>query len=141
MHRYKSKRDYWPMVATALVACGVILIMALNQLWFFVVALLVLFAFVGKYGFGTIYYNINGNILDITFGFNQQVTIDIMTIKKIKKIRSRLNVNSAALSADRIEIFYNNVDSIMLSPEDQTTFVAHLKQINPQICTEITAIQ
>jgi hypothetical protein len=42
-------------------------------------------------------------------------------------------MSSPALSLDRIEIFYNKFDSVIISPKNKADFVAELKSINPAI--------
>jgi len=42
-------------------------------------------------------------------------------------------LSAPALSFDRIEIFYNRFDSIVISPGDNAAFIADLKEINSAI--------
>jgi general stress protein CsbA len=52
----------------------------------------------------------------------------------IKKIKPTKTIFSApALSIDRIEIFYNKFDSVVISPENKAEFIALLQSINPTI--------
>jgi hypothetical protein len=60
-------------------------------------------------------------------------SIDINLIRKIKPITSALN--SPALSFDRLEIFYNKFDEIMISPKEKEVFIETMKSINPAIET------
>jgi hypothetical protein len=41
--------------------------------------------------------------------------------------------NTPALSMDRIEIFYNKFDSVIVSPESKLEFIAELTSLNPAI--------
>jgi len=79
------------------------------------------------------YYAIakNNGTLKVKSGFIINTSIDIETIKKIKNTRTIMS--SPALSLDRIEIFYNKFDTVIVSPENKTEFVAELKSINPAI--------
>jgi len=61
--------------------------------------------------------------------FNAQ--IDIETIKKIQSSNSILS--GPALSMDRLEIFYNKYDSILISPKNTQDFITNLLAINPDI--------
>ena len=57
-----------------------------------------------------------------------------ITISSIKKIQETNNPLSApAISLDRLEILYNQFDSIIISPKDKTSFVSHLIKLNPKI--------
>lgn len=79
------------------------------------------------------YYSIarDNNTLQVKCGLFFNTSISIDTIKKIKN--SRTVLSSPALSLDRIEIFYNKFDSVIVSPENKADFVAELKSINPAI--------
>jgi len=85
--------------------------------------------------FATTYYTINGNELYIRSGFIVNVTIDIATITKIESTNTILS--SPALSFDRLEVFYNHYDSIVISPGDKAKFVEQLRRINPNIISAI----
>jgi hypothetical protein len=77
------------------------------------------------------YYTIAGNELKVKCGFLINATIDIDRITKIAPTNSILS--SPALSMDRLEIFYNKFDSIIVSPEDKAGFIAQLKALNSNI--------
>lgn len=77
------------------------------------------------------YYAIVNDTLKIKCGFFLNTSIGIETIKKIENTRTVLS--SPALSLDRIEIYYNKFDSVIISPENKADFVAELKSINPAI--------
>ena len=74
------------------------------------------------------YYTIAGNWLLVKNSFVINKKIDIGTIKKIVPIKNMLS--APALSMDRLEIFYNENESVMISPEDKEEFVERLKGIN-----------
>lgn len=76
-------------------------------------------------------YSIDQEQLIIKGGFFYKIKIDIKAIRKIEKSNSILS--SPAASLDRIEIFYNKYDSLLISPKDRTAFIADLLEINPSI--------
>lgn len=80
-------------------------------------------------------YVIDSRFLTIKMSFWTK-KIDIKTIRKIEKNRTLLS--SPALSIDKIEIFYNKYDSILISPKEKTKFIANLLEINPEI--EVTKV-
>ncbi|WP_174236930.1 PH domain-containing protein, partial [Mucilaginibacter sp. L196] len=41
--------------------------------------------------------------------------------------------SAPALSTDRVEIFYNQNDSVLISPKDQAEFIERLKAVNGEI--------
>ena len=82
------------------------------------------------------YYQIEGNTLKIVCGFVFNETIDIKKIRKIEKTDNP--ISSPALSVrDRIEIYYDKYDSVIISPERQTEFIQTLKLINKNISTNL----
>jgi len=44
-----------------------------------------------------------------------------------------LNWLTLFFSLDRLEIFYNRFDSVVISPEDKAGFIAELTKLNPEI--------
>jgi hypothetical protein len=83
--------------------------------------------------FATTYYTIDGAELKVRSGFLIHITIDINTITKIVPARSILS--APAVSLDRLEVFYNKYDSVVVSPLDKAGFIAGLKEINEKIVT------
>ncbi|MEO6149304.1 MAG: PH domain-containing protein [Mucilaginibacter sp.] len=73
------------------------------------------------------------NLLKIKSGFIINKQVPISTISKIKPTGSWLS--APALSFDRLEIFYDQFDSVVISPKDKDEFIALLKTINPGIVT------
>jgi hypothetical protein len=69
--------------------------------------------------------------LKVRCGFFVNIQMDIHSIRKIETTKSILS--SPALSMDRLEVFYNKYDSVMISPQDKDDFVAQLQNINPAI--------
>jgi hypothetical protein len=82
------------------------------------------------------YYTITADDkLKVKCGFLINITIDINTIKKIKK--SKNPFSAPALSLNRIEIFYGKYDSVLISPKNRGEFAESLKQINPNIDLDV----
>lgn len=77
-------------------------------------------------------YIITQGILKIHSGFIVNKNISISKIKSIKKTDSILSAPAASLS-DRIEIFYDNSKSVVISPKDKQGFVEELLIQNPDI--------
>ena len=109
---------------------GLFISLIISKAWPGVIILGVSFIFLLHMLFNT-YYTISGNELKIKCGFIINKTIDISTIKKI--VPSRNVLSAPALSIDRLEIFYNQYDSVLISPEDKEGFVERLKGINSEI--------
>ncbi|WP_298773956.1 PH domain-containing protein [uncultured Empedobacter sp.] len=79
----------------------------------------------------TIYKIINNEELVVKVGFLMNIKIDIKKIVEIKKTKSM--ISSPAWSLNRIEIFYNKYDSVIISPKNQTEFIQDLQKINSSI--------
>ncbi|NCD69900.1 PH domain-containing protein [Mucilaginibacter agri] len=80
-------------------------------------------------------YRITDTILNVRSGFIINKNIEIAKIKSIEPNHSILS--APALSFDRIEIFYNTYDSVIISPKNKEDFIETLKQINPAIVSEV----
>ena len=83
------------------------------------------------YTFTSIKYIINDTTLIDKAGFSMNEKIDITSIRKIEATNNI--ISSPAASFDRLEIFYNTYDSIIISPEHKHQFLSNLTQINPNI--------
>ena len=84
------------------------------------------------YLFLTTNYTIyNQQTLIVKSGFLMNKKIDINSITKISKTNNP--ISSPALSLDRIEIFYNKYDSVIISPKNEQEFIQNLQKINSSI--------
>lgn len=79
----------------------------------------------------TIYYHVNNKTLIVKCSFIFKTSINIRSIKTIRESGSILA--AAAASLDRLEILYNENDSIYISPREKEKFIEHLLSINPNI--------
>jgi len=130
MKKYKSKIGLGIVLFLAVVFGSTSTLMIINHAWPGVLINLVVIAFI-SHMFLTTYYIINGNDLIIKCGFLFNKTIKIDTIKKIEETNNLLS--SPAASLDRIEIGYNQYDSVMISPKDKLDFINQLVTINENI--------
>lgn len=83
------------------------------------------------YIFNSIKYTITENQLVIHSGFFFKQNVDISTIKSIRKTNNI--ISAPAASFDRLEITYNNFDSVIVSPKNKEQFINDLLKINPKI--------
>jgi len=127
---FKSKVDRQFVVPIAVIIGGTFIWLLYLHAWAGVIVVLVVGLFI-LHMFTTTYYTISGETLRIRSGFLINTEVDIESISKITATRNMLS--SPALSLDRLEIFYNKYDSVMISPEDKEEFIAQLKGINPRI--------
>lgn len=83
-----------------------------------------------------VFFNTNYTIqsdgtLRVKCGIFFNTSLDIGSITKVEDNSSILS--APALSMDRLELFYNKFDSVVISPQDKAAFVAELQKINPGI--------
>lgn len=77
------------------------------------------------------YYVIEENILKIRSGLLYKKDIPIDNIRKI--VETNNMISSPAPSLDRLEIFYNSFNSVLISPKDKAGFIREIQQINPKV--------
>ncbi len=130
MKKYTSKIGAGIVLFIAIALGGSSTFMIINEAWpgiiinLFVAGLL-------SYVFMTTYYVIDNHDLIIKCGFFINMKISIDTIIKIKETHNP--ISSPAASLDRIAIYYNDKQSVMISPKDKMDFINHLLQINEKI--------
>jgi hypothetical protein len=118
------------VITLAVIIGGTFIWMLYLQAWAGIIVISIIAVFI-LHLFATTYYTISGDALRVKSGFLINTTIDISSITKISATRNMLS--SPALSLDRLEIFYNKFDSIMISPDDEAGFLQQLRSINPRI--------
>jgi len=96
--------------------------------------ILVTFSLIMYLLYDTNYIITNGN-LKVHSGFIVNKNIPISEIKSIKKSDSILSAPAASLT-DRIEVFYGNSKSIVISPKDRKEFIEELLKQNSEIKVE-----
>jgi len=126
---YKSKIGP-PIIFPLCTVGGMFIAMIITRAWPAVLIMGVLILVLIHTYFNT-YYTITGNELKVRYGLIINKTIDISSIKKVVPTRDMRS--APALSTDRVEIFYNQNDSVLISPEDQAEFIERLKTINGEI--------
>ncbi|WP_164110400.1 MULTISPECIES: PH domain-containing protein [Sphingobacterium] len=77
------------------------------------------------------HYTIEENILKIRSGLLYKKNIPIDSVRKI--VETNNMVSSPAASLDRLEIFYNSFDSVLISPKEKVGFIGTIQDINPKI--------
>jgi hypothetical protein len=127
---YRSKVSKGIAAFIAVLIIATLLTLVFSKAWVGLITGLCIFI-VFAYIFNTTYYTIAGNTLKVHSGFIVNISIDIATITKIEPTNTVLS--APALSFDRLEIFYNKYDSVVISPGDKAAFIERLKAINPGI--------
>ena len=131
---YRSKISLSIVLPIAIIIGGMLILMLILGMWPGVLIVGIVLAFI-THMFMNTYYTIDGSELYVRSGFIINVRIDIATITKIEPTNTMLS--SPALSFDRLEVFYNKYDSVIISPGDKAGFIAKLRSINPVIISNI----
>lgn len=127
---FRSIRSGWYTVTTLLVI-AIFIYLLLQDPWYISLIMLPAIAFMVSIYFRT-YYSIHPvNGLTVICGPFYRKTFDIKALKSIKPTSNPLS--SPALSLKRLELRFQNRESVMISPVNQKEFIAELKRINPQI--------
>lgn len=130
MKKYKSKIGSGIVSFIAIVLGGIGVIMIVNHSWDGLAVIIAVGCFTA-YMFTSIYYIIDGNKLTVRCGFMFNSTIQIDKIKKIAETNNP--ISSPAASLDRLAIYYNQHDLVIVSPKDKIGFIHQLKEINSAI--------
>ena len=141
MQKYKAKIDlilFIPVAAIMLGSTLPLVFMAATETdpaaavaeWGFALLMLLATVFCMQLFLST-YYTIDGDKLIVRSGVLYRKRIAIASIRKVKETRSL--ISSPAPSLDRLEVFYNKFDSIIISPKDKPGLIADLLRLNPGI--------
>ncbi len=130
MKNYKSKLGFELIIPIALLFGYVLYDLITEKIWVGVFILLLTILFI-LYIFLSINYRIEKELLNIKCTFLINENIEIKSIRKIVETYNPLS--SPAASIDRIELFYNKFDSVLISPKKKKEFIAAILQINPNI--------
>ena len=128
---FKSKFELVIWIPIAILLVSAELYMINNKVWAVAAAILLISLFLVYIFLNTSYQLPGDNTLRIRSGFLYNKVIYVQNIKKVKR---RRNIKaSPALSHDRLEIFFNRYESVMISPNAKTDFIHQLKVLNPKI--------
>ena len=130
MRKYKSKIGTGLVLFLAVVIGTSSIAMIINQVWAGLVVNLAVAAFI-VHLFASTYYVIEGEELLVKCGFLISMRIAIGSVSKIAETNNPLS--SPATSLDRIAIYYNTSDVVMISPKEKSDFIQHITRINSKI--------
>ena len=103
--------------------------------WEVFAIIIVVFVLIMYLLYDTNYIITQGN-LKVHSGFIVNKNISIVSITLIKKTDSILSAPASSLT-ERIEVFYGNSKSIIISPKDRQIFVDELLKQNSEIKVEL----
>lgn len=130
---YKSKIDS----AIAIFTVSIFLLVGFTILktdelnYFGIIFYVLTLLFIVHVSMTTNYFIVDEKELIIKSSFLVNIKIDIKTITCIEETKSL--ISSPALSTDRLKIFYNKYDSVIISPKNKIDFIKDLKSVNSLI--------
>lgn len=130
MKKYPSKISYGLVLIILAIIIGSTIPLVSPPIWSGLLINLIILVFISHLLLST-YYVIEGDFLVVKSGFVVNKKIDINAIRTITETNSI--IGSPAASFDRLNIVYNQYNSILISPRHKTEFIAHIKTINSQI--------
>jgi hypothetical protein len=130
MKNHKSKLGLELIIPISLLFGYIIFELITEKSWLGVFILFLTISFI-LYTLFSINYKIEKGNLNIKCTFLINENIEIKSIRKITETYNPLS--SPAASIDRIEIFYNKFDSVLISPKNKKEFIEEVLKINPNI--------
>jgi len=127
---YKSKLGLELIIPLILIFGYVLFELISKGVWIGILIMLLTIIFI-LYTFLSIQYKIENGNLNIKCTILMTINIEIKSIRKVTETYNPLS--SPAASIDRLEIFYNKFDSILISPKHKKEFIQNLCEINPSI--------
>lgn len=130
MKKYRSKIGAGIVLFIAIIIGSTSALMIVDRVWIGLMINMFVLGFIA-YLFTSTYYIIKGNDLIVKSGFLYNKTIKIDRIKKIEETSNP--ISSPAASLDRLAIYYNKFDFVMISPRDKMDFIDQLVRNNEEI--------
>ena len=127
---FKSKLGLELVIPLAIILGGISILFIVKGIWLGLLIIGGVSALIIHIFFNT-NYTIDHNKLQVRGGLFFYKEVNIQSIRKV--VETKTPISSPALSLDRIEVFYNKFDSIIISPKDKKEFIKHLQQINDRI--------
>lgn len=139
---YRSKTDHWLWIVITIIyiGCFIPVIIDSNQslkLYLLLIASNIIPIFLIINIYTNTYYTIDDDKLSLRVKSGILLNNNY-SINKITKIRNtRTWLSSPALSLDRIELTVGKYNKVVISPQNKTQFINHLKELNPDIIVEV----
>lgn len=127
---YKSKIDIGLIFPIFIITFGIGAFIAFLKVWIGLVIIALLLIFI-IHMILTTYYIIDGKVLRIKSGIVVNKLVNIDSISKITETNSL--ESSPANSLDRLELRYNKLERIIISPKDKDGFIKNMSELNPNI--------
>jgi hypothetical protein len=130
MKRYDSKIGPEIFIPLSLVFLLLFILALMSKNWIGLMVLTVVAIFI-IHNVRNTFYIISDGVLNIRCGKLYRSEINIASITRIKEVIDI--VGAPATSVYRLEIFFNDIKSIAISPRNKADFIHHLLALNPNI--------
>nr|WP_298926399.1 PH domain-containing protein [uncultured Allomuricauda sp.] len=130
MEKYPSKVSYGLLLFVMVILVGSSIPMLSPPIWLGIGINTFVMVFVLMIFFN-LNYIVDGSLLSVKLGFLVIKKIDIHSIKMLAETNSL--ISAPAVSLDRLEIIYNDHDSVIISPKDKSGFIDHITKVNPEV--------
>ncbi|WP_396589853.1 PH domain-containing protein [Allomuricauda sp. R78024] len=130
MEKYPSKVSYGLLLFVMVILVGSSIPMLSPPIWLGIGINTFVMVFVLMIFFN-LNYIVDGSLLSVKLGFLVIKKIDIHSIKMVAETNSL--ISAPAVSLDRLEIIYNDHDSVIISPKDKSGFIDHITKVNPEV--------
>lgn len=130
MKQHASKIDFW-IVGLLLLIFGIPIFRLVSEKeWLGVFVMSSIFLVIVSFMKSFRYYIGNKTLMMKTAFYRKE--IEVSSIRKITALKNVLSTPFAT-SFDRLEIFYNKYDSVIVSPKNKEAFIKDLLGINAEI--------
>lgn len=131
---FKSKIGYELLIPVLITVWGTSFLLMVSNVWVGVALLLITTIWI-YFTFFRIRYIIHEDTLEIRALFFKK-EIALSSIHKISETRDLWS--SPAASTDRLAIYYDKTQRILISPKDKRGFIIQITQRNPEVKIEYT---
>ncbi len=128
--KFKSKIEYAIALPVAVFLLVTETMMVVKGIWPLVILIALVTASI-LYLYVSTIYEFTEEKLMIRSGIFYSKEIYIRSIKTIRETTNYLA--SPALSKDRLEIFFNRYERVLISPDGKKDFISRIVQLNPKI--------
>ena len=131
---YKSKIGIGIVIFIALILGLSSYLMIKDGVWIGLLINVLVVVFIA-YIFLQTYYIIDEGILKVKCAFFINKSFEISRVTKVTETNNPLSAPAASL--DRLEIVFDNHESVIISPKQKNDFILQLRKLNPKIIVNL----
>ena len=127
---YKSKIGIGIVIFIALILGLSSYLMIKDRVWIGLIINVLVAVFIA-YIFLQTYYTIDKGILRVKCAFLINKSFEISRVTEVRETNNP--ISAPATSLDRLEIVFDNYESVIISPKQKNDFILQLRKLNPKI--------